>query len=442
MPAKSCDMLKRKITQDFDYWVDNGCKKALFVEGARQVGKTTSIREFAKGKFSNFIEINFVKHPKAKEAFAGDLDSASIIMNLSAMGYGLFEKGHTVLFLDEIQECPNARAAVKFLVEDGAVAVIESGSMLGLSFKDSSAIASIPVGYEHHLKMYPLDFEEFLWANKIDGTVISTLKDAYERRVFVPDFIHSRIMDLFGKYLIVGGLPEVVSEFVNSPDFSRVTAAQSDLVAGYRRDIIKYAGRDGTLVNRIFDSIPAQLAKEDKRFVLAELEKGASRRKYDDPTQWLIDSGMAYMAIHVSGISLPLANLSNMGLYKMYLFDTGLVSYMSLRNRQFEVLHGDIGINNGALAENFVAGEMRRKGYELYYFDKKSRHEVDFVLMTSTGASALEVKSGSNFTSHASLNYVLGLYGNVIDEAVVLCKSNVASGDGIWYLPLYMTMFM
>jgi len=442
-------MLRRKIDKDFEHWFSQEKKKALFVEGARQVGKTTTIRQFCATHYQNVVEINFIKRPVARQAFDGNLDTDSIILNLSSMGYGPFAEKKTVIFFDEIQDCPNARTALKFLVEDGRFDYIESGSLLGINYKEenedddnSGDIASLPVGSEDTITMFPLDFEEFLWACGISEEIIDALRVAFNSSNPVPDFIHERIMERFRQYLVVGGLPEIVDTFVNNSDFAQTVKAQRNLIAGYRRDITKYAKKDKTLVRSIFDSIPLQLAKQDKRFVLADLEKGASRRKYADPTQWLIDAGMAYHAINTNSFCLPFANSANSRLFKLYSLDPGIVCNMSLSGRQFEVMNGLIDINEGALTEEFVAAEFAKKGYDLFYYDKKSKHELDFLLADSAGIHIVEVKSGKDFTSHASLDYALENEGNRIAKATVLCKSNTYSEGRIQYLPLYMTMFL
>ena len=282
-------MLKRKITSDLEKWKKTTNHKALLVKGARQVGKTTVIRNFGKANYKNFIEINFEETPLARQAFAGNLDATTIILNLSAMGYGPFEKGETLLFFDEIQSCPGARTAIKFLVEDGAFDYIESGSLLGINYKD---VSSYPVGFEEQVNMYPLDFEEFLWANGVSTDVITLLQQSYERVVPLPEFIHDQIMRHFRQFLIVGGMPEAVMTFLSNDDFGQTLKVQSAILDGYRDDIAKYAGNEKHLAKRVFDSIPEQLSKKNKRFVLSDLEKGASQRKYGDATAWLVDAAL------------------------------------------------------------------------------------------------------------------------------------------------------
>ena len=442
-------MLRRKADREFEKWFVQPKKKALFVEGARQVGKTTTIRQFCKSHYENFIEVNFIKKPVAKQAFDGNLDAGTIVMNLSAMGFGSFVDGKTVLFFDEIQDCPNARTSIKFLVEDGRFDCIESGSLLGINYKENEAadddegdIASLPVGSEDILNMYPLDFEEFLWASGISEQVIDTLRESFLTSRPLPEFIHNQIMERFRQYLVVGGLPEIVDTFVNNDDFSLTAKAQMNLIAGYRRDITKYAKKDKALVRSIFDAVPFQLAKQDKRFVLAELEKGASHRKYADPTQWLIDAGMAYSAKCVTAFEMPFSNNANPRLFKLYSLDPGIVCRMSMPGRQYEVMKGGIDINEGALTEDFVAAEFAKKGYGLFYYDKKSKHELDFLLSDKDGVHIVEVKSGDNFKAHASLDYAMVNEGHRISQATVLCKSNLLCENSIRYLPLYMAMFL
>lgn len=431
--------LKRKIYSSLVQWKASGSGKALLLKGARQVGKTTLVRRFGKEYYKNFVEINFEQSPLAKQAFDGNLDSKTIIMNLSAMGYGPFEKGNTLVFFDEIQSCPQARTSIKFLVEDGWYDYIESGSLLGINYKD---VSSFPVGYEQQLDMYPMDFEEFLWANGVSSDVIDVLRLSYNNISSLPDFLHDQIMLHFRKYLIIGGMPEVVNNFVVNGDINKITQIQSNILGGYRNDIAKYAGKDKILAKRVFDSIPEQLCKKDKRFVLADLEKGASQRKYGDATMWLVDAGIAYFSFNVSALELPLAFSEKRNLYKLFMLDTGLLCSLCLPTMQFEVLNGIIDINEGALTENFVAAEMIKRGKQIYYYDKKSKQELDFVFLDNNKVSIIEVKSGKDYKRHASLNTAIANKNNNIGRPMVFSRFNVEIDNGVIYFPLYMTMFL
>lgn len=431
--------LKRKILSQLEEWKRGTPNKALLIKGARQVGKTTIVRQFAKANYKNFVEINFEQKPLAKQAFDGNLDARTVLINLSAMGFGPLEPGKTLIFFDEIQSCPKARTAIKFLVEDGQYDYIESGSLLGINYKD---VSSYPVGFEHELDMYPLDFEEFLWACNVSQDVVGRLRECYENVCPVPDFLHDQIMERYRQYLIVGGMPEVVATFLSNEDFKKTVTNQKDILTGYRNDISKYAGNEKILVKSVFDAIPGQLSKQDKRFVLASIEKNAAQRKYGAPTQWLVDAGMAYYSFNVGSFELPFPSHENLSLYKLFFVDTGLMCAMMLDNIQFKVLTGDIFVNEGALAENFVAGELSKHGVSLNYYDKKSKHELDFVFPEGNKISIIEVKSGKDYKKHSSLNMVQSLFADKINRQIVVSGNNLESENGIIYIPFYMTMFI
>lgn len=432
-------MLKRKIIKKLEAWKETIANKALLIKGARQVGKTTVVRQFAKANYKNFVEINFEQMPVAKQAFEGNLDARTILLNLSAMGFGPLEPGKTLIFFDEIQSCPKARTAIKFLVEDGQYDYIESGSLLGINYKD---VSSYPVGFEHELDMYPLDFEEFLWACNISDDVVSMLKDCYTSIRPVPDFLHQQIMDRYRQYLVVGGMPEVVATYISNEDFGKTITNQKDILAGYRNDISKYAGNDKMLVKSVFDAIPGQLSKQDKRFVLASIEKNASRRKYGAPTQWLVDAGMAYYSFNVGSFELPFPSHENMRLYKLFFVDSGLMCAMVLNGIQAKVLTGDVFVNEGALAENYVAGELAKHGVSLNYYDRKSKHELDFVFPEDDKITILEVKSGKDYKKHVSLDMAQSLFSEKINRRIVMSCNNLEVEDGVLYLPFYMSMFI
>lgn len=432
-------MLKRKIISQLTGWKEESVNKALLIKGARQVGKTTIVRQFARSHYENFIEINFEQMPVAKQAFEGNLDARTILINLSAMGFGPLEPGKTLIFFDEIQSCPKARTAIKFLVEDGQFDYIESGSLLGINYKD---VSSYPVGFEHEIDMYPLDFEEFLWACNISEDVVDMLRDCYENHRTVPDFLHQQIMDRYRQYLIVGGMPEVVATYLDNEDFNKTITNQKDILTGYRNDISKYAGKDKLLVKSVFDAIHGQLSKQDKRFVLAAIEKNASRRKYGAPTQWLVDAGMAYYSFNVGSFELPFPSHENLRLYKIFFVDSGLMCAMMLDNIQSKVLTGDIFVNEGALAENYVAGELTKHGISLNYYDRKSKHELDFVFPEGNKISVIEVKSGKDYMKHTSLDVAQSLFSDRINRRIVMSGNNLKSENGVLYLPFYMSMFI
>ena len=421
-------MLKRKVIDRLEKWYQSGHYKAPLLFGSRQVGKTTAIRMFSKAHYEHLVEVNFVKYPMAAKAFDGDLTTRTIITNLSAMGFGPFVEDKTLVFFDEIQECPNARTAIKFLVEEHLYDYIESGSLLGINYKP---VPCYPVGYEERYDVYPLDFEEFLWAKGVSCDVIEVIKNSYNLLSPVPEFIHQQISRYYREYLVVGGMPEAVQTFVTKTDFNEVVKVQRSIMTTYRADITSYAGKMSLLVKRVFDSMPSALGKQDKRFILSDIEKGASLRKYEDPTQWLIDAGIAYYSFNTKAFELPL-----------YMVDTGLLCSQLLKKMQFRVLNGEIDVNEGALTENFVACALAAKDVALHYYDKKSKLELDFVIPDENGITIIEVKSGTEYKKHASLNNALASNAMSIDRCIVLSANNVEVENGIIYLPLYMASLL
>ena len=355
------------------------------------------------------------------------------------MGFGPFVEGKTLVFFDEVQECPKARTAIKFLVEEHTYDYIESGSLLGINYKH---VQSYPVGFEERYDVFPMDFEEFLWARGVSQQVIDTVKNAYAKLEPVPDFIHQQISRYYREYLVVGGMPEVVQRFVTNPDFNEVVKAQQSIMTTYRADISNYAGRQAPLVKRVFDAIPSSLGKQDKRFVLSDMEKGASLRKYEDPTQWLIDAGIAYYSFNTGAFELPLEATEKRNLYKLYMVDTGLLCSAILKKMQFEVMNGNIDINEGALTENFVACSLVANNVPLHYFDKKSKLELDFIVPDSDGITIIEVKSGADYKRHASLSNAISNNSMRINRAIVLSANNVEVCDRIIYLPLDMAQLL
>jgi len=433
-------MLKRKMINRLIEWKNSQKKPALLIKGARQVGKTFIVREFAKAHYKNLIEINFEKQPSAKKAFEGDLDARTIILNLSAMGMGPFVEGDTLVFFDEIQSCPQARTAIKFLIEDGRYDYIESGSLLGIGYKN---VSSYPVGYEEQISMYPLDFEEFLWAKGITHDVICKLRETYNQIRAVDNFLHDRIMKIYREFLVVGGMPAAVTAFLENDDLSHTIRIQKSILDSYRDDISKYAEKEKILVKNMFDAIPEQLNRKNKRFILADLEKGTSAKKYENASMWLSEAGIALNCFNVNALEIPLSFNEKRNLYKLYMLDTGLLCAQGMKGIQSELLGGNIEINEGGITENAVAAELTKKNIPLYYYDKKSRAEIDFVLTENKCLSALEVKSGRNYKAHASLDNACSMARGKMNRLIVLSKYNTEAGEnGIIYYPLYMAMFI
>lgn len=322
----------RKIENKLVAWKESTKKKALLITGARQIGKTYIIREFAKKYYEHFIEINFITQPSANAIFDGDLDAKTVMMNLSAFLRDELVPYKTLIFFDEIQECPNARTAIKFLVEDGQFDFIESGSLLGVSYK---AVPSYPVGFEEAFQMYPMDFEEFCIATGVKKDTLSYLKECYEKGVAPSELIHNKMQDLFKNYIIVGGMPEVVSTFIESHDIGKVIEKQKGILALYRQDISKYSKKDKAKITNVFDRIPSELEAKTRRFNLASIDKNARLREYEDAFVWLKDAGVALPSYNLNEIKIPLKINEQSRLFKLFLCDTGLLCAMCLENVQF-----------------------------------------------------------------------------------------------------------
>ena len=432
-------MLERKIESELLNWHNQNKKPALLIMGARQVGKTTSVREFASKYYENLVELNFESRPSLKKIFEGDLDPVTIYEKLSVAGLGKLISKKTLVFLDEIQSCPNARTAIKFLVEDRRFDIIESGSLLGINYRE---VSSYPVGFEYKIKMHSLDFEEFLWANEIPKDVIYKVKTNYLQKTPVDPFFHGKLMNLFKRYLIVGGMPAVVTKYIETHDIDDVMMIQKAIIGSYRDDISKYAGKKKGLAKAVFDSIPIQLASKNKKFILAEVEEGAKNRKYEDAIMWLYDAGIANFCINISDFRLPFELNERRNIYKFFMCDTGLLSYMSLGNVQKAILDGEIDINEGAVTENAIADILIKNGHSLHYYDLKGRLEIDFVLNVSNTVVPVEVKSGAGYNHHPSLSKVINAANNDIINAIVLCKENIQIEGRITYYPLYMAIFL
>lgn len=432
-------MLKRKAYEDLLKWKEETNGKALCIIGARQIGKTTLIREFGKKEYPYFAEINFVTDPKAADIFHGKLTAEEIITNLTAYLQKPLEVGKTLILFDEIQECPEVRSAIKFLVEDGRFDYIESGSLLGIKYKD---VHSYPVGYEQMLPMYPLDFEEYLWANGIQEQTICYLNDCYEHQKRVSDTVHETLCKLFYSYLVVGGMPQNVQIYVDTHDIAKVIVNQRSILDLYRLDIAKYASENNKIkVKAIFDSIPAQLNEKNRRFKINSIHPDARILRYEDSFNWLADAGVALPCYNVTQPQPPLQLNEKRNLFKLYMNDVGLLCASCMENIQFDLLMGNVEINMGSILENAFAQNLKSNGFELHYFDSKKIGELDFVIQKGLSAELLEIKSGNDFKKHPAMDHAMQTEQWKFESCIVFSKSNVEKENDILYLPWYMIMF-
>jgi len=432
-------MLERRIKQEIRDFLDSDRKEALMVTGARQVGKTYIIRECAKEIYKNIVEINFVENQQAVKLFENITGSKDILLRLSALTDVPMIPGETLVFFDEVQECPEIVTAIKFLVEDGQYRYILSGSLLGVELKD---IRSVPVGYLSILEMYPLDFREFCEANRVSQTVMDKLKECFEKKQPVDELIHEKMMELFRLYLIVGGMPAVVDAYIRTNNLKEVLRIQQGIVQLYYKDIAKYDKDNKLYLDEIFSLIPSELNNKNKRFIMKDLNENFRFSRYENSFIWLKEAGVALPVYCVQEPEIPLLLSKSTNLFKLFLSDVGLLASMYVDGLQLKILNREKDINFGAIYENAAAQELKAHGFELYYFNSKKQGELDFVIEYKGNVLPLEIKSGKAYTRHNALDNVLKDERYAIPQALVFCNENISTVDKIVYLPIYMIGFL
>lgn len=444
-------MFKRKILKEFEKWKNGGGKKkALVVKGMRQIGKTSSVLEFAKSHYKHVVYVNFKENDSARKIFDGDFNVNRMTIDLSALlPDARFEPQKTIIIFDEIQECANARASIKPFMEDGRYDVICTGSLLGIKGYNKKKGKGVPTGFERIIYMKPMDFEEFLWAKGIDEKVIDYLKECFNNKKPVSEATHNAMLRYFREYLCVGGLPYIVSRFVETNDMNVVWQEQQDILEEYKDDFGKHLDEDEneeidrTLlgrINRVFDSIPAQLAKENKKFVYSSLEKKGRSEAYQNAIQWLYDCGIINLCHNLTNISAPLDGYKIENTFKIYMQDSGLFVAMLEKGCAAKILSGDLGFYKGAIYENIVADCFSKQGRNLYYFRKDSGLEIDFVETIAGETALIEVKATSGQTKSAKT--VLQNENYEVDICYKLSENNVGVVGKVVTLPYYMTMFL
>lgn len=431
-------MLRRKIYQSLLEWKNQKEKMCLVVKGARQVGKTFIINKFAQENYENYIYMNFDENPGYKAIFDGDLDVENLIKQISLRVPNVnLVPYKTIIFLDEIQNCPNARTALKFLALDKRFDVIASGSLLGINYRE---VESFPVGYTEQIEMHSLDFEEFLWANGITSQSISDIKEYFDKKEVVPLAMNERMMNLFKEYIVVGGMPRVVNDFVQNHNFANVLKIQKAIISDYEDDIAKYAeGTEKAKARACFLSIPKHLSKDYKKFRYSLVMPSGSSRKYAGSLMWLYDAGIINFCHNLEIPQLPLEGNSRSDAFKVYMRDTGLLVAMLDEGTQEDIIDGNLGIYKGAIYENIIADILGKKGKKLYYFEYNSTLEVDFFIRFEKVITAIEVKSAGNSKSK-SLETVMDKYN--VTKGIKLAPSNYGKKNDIDIFPIYMAMFL
>lgn len=430
-------MLRRKI----DTFIRNFYKtsrNALLVTGARQTGKTYSIRQFGKS-FKSFIEINFVEQPEAIDAFKGARSSRDLLLRLSSLTSVPLIKGETLIFFDEVQLCPDIVTAIKFLVDDGSYRYILSGSLLGVELKD---LRSEPVGYMGVKDMYPLDFEEFVGAVGLHADIVQALREAWTQRTPVDRFVHEKMMELFRLYLVVGGMPAAVSRYVESNNLQEVMGVQQDIIRMYKRDIAQYDPDNKLYIEDIFSLIPPELNAKNKRFILKRLNENAKFERFRNSFLWLTNAGVAIPVYNVEEPRAPLLLARSRNLFKLFQSDIGLLACQYAENIQLRIIKGDKDINFGSIYENAVAQELVAHGITPYYYNNKRRGELDFVVELNGKVLPIEVKSGKDYESHRALSNVMACSDYDLPQAIVFNNDNLHTDGKLVYAPIYMVMFL
>ena len=437
-------MLYRKIEALIESHLKSSSKKILLIDGARQVGKTYIIRYVGQRLFENFIEINLVEDSLGTRLFAGTKTVEDFYLQISMLaGSKMKQKENTLIFLDEIQAYPHLLTLLKFLSQDDKFTFIASGSLLGVTL---SQAASIPMGSIRKVRMFPLDFEEFLYANGMNEIAITAMRKKFKGLEALDKPIHDKMMDLFRKYLLVGGLPDVVNSYLAEKNIQAVREIQSEIHEYYASDASKYDEEKKLKIRRIYDLIPSSMENKKKRVVAQNIEnkRGKTFGDYQDEFEYLISAGIALNVQAISNPVFPLIESTGKNLLKLYLNDVGILTGILYGNNIRAILDDEVSINLGSVYETVVASELIAHGYKLFYYDNRSKGEVDYLIddYDSLSAVPIEVKSGKNYTVHSALNAFVQNEDYHIQKAFVLSNAREITTNGkITYLPIYYIMF-
>lgn len=437
-------MLYRKIETLLEAHLKSNSKKILLIDGARQVGKTYIIRYVGGKLFENFIEINMVEDSLGKRLFANTKTVEDFYLQVSMLaGSKMKQKSNTLIFIDEIQAYPHLLTLLKFLSQDDKFTFIASGSLLGVTLSQTS---SIPMGSIRKVRMFPLDFEEFLYANGMNEIAISAMRKKFEMLEALDEPMHERMMDLFRKYLLVGGLPDAVNSYLSEKNIQAVRDIQSEIHDYYAADASKYDEQNKLKIRRIYDLIPSNMENKKKRVVAQNIEnkRGKTFGDYQDEFEYLISAGIALNVQAISNPAFPLIESTGKNLLKLYLNDVGILTGILYGNNIRAVLDDEMSINLGSVYESVVAGELIAHGYKLFYYDNRSKGEVDYLIddYDSLSAVPIEVKSGKDYTVHSALTAFVQNEDYHIKKAFVLSNAREITVNGkIAHIPIYYIMF-
>lgn len=430
-------MLQRKVMARLKEWKANKTHQGLLIMGARQVGKTTVVHEFAKTHYDTILEINFLENPRAASTIAEATDADDLMLRIRALA-GVAQEGSTLIFLDEIQVCEDILTWIKFLIERNDCDFILSGSLLGV---EGLSVRSLPVGFLEVLTMYPMDFEEFSWSQGVDKTLWDKVQECFRRKTSVPDYLHEMLMGLFYKYLLVGGMPDAVQAFVDRNDLQATRQVQRNIRQLYLYDISKYVKDtvESRQIRMVYEAIPAQLNAPTKRFKYTRLGKNLRFASLENAFDWLDQAGVAISVSRVSDPEFPLGLYEDRNRFKLFMSDVGLLTSQLTGSVDLDILDRKSAINFGSIFENVAAQEFLVHGFEPHYYANKGVGEVDFVLQKQNGGIGVyEIKSGKDYTRHSALRGLLSTKNYQFDDVAVFCDGNVSKQEGITYLPVYM----
>lgn len=441
-------MFRRKIEQVLLDWKKNKDKMPIVIKGCRQCGKTFSVLDFARKNYGNVVYLDFFLNPQYKSIFDDSLEIDNILVNISTLLPNVrIVPGDTCFVFDEIQDCPRARTSLKFFKIDGRFDVICTGSLLGVSGyrsqdTEDDRFAPVPVGYEKIVDMYPMDFEEWLWANGIQEAVFRKLEDCLSSLVPVPEVIHRRMTQLLQQYVIVGGMPRAVTTFMETHNIQEVVSVQNAIIEGYKTDMLKYAPQpDKPRIRECFESIPKQLSRENKKFAYAQVRANGRGRDYQGSIQWIEDAGIIRKCYNLEIPELPLDGNAISEQFKVYMADTGLFISMLERETAHDILNGNLLGYKGAIFENLIADIFGKMGRKLYYYRKDSGLEVDFVIRYDGECTLVEVKASSgNVKSTKTILAHPEKYH--VSRAIKLGNYNIGTSDQVTTLPLYMAFML
>lgn len=425
----------RKDSITIEEWIKNS-NKALLVTGARQIGKTWLIRDEIKKSGYTKFEINFIDQPDMVHYLDAEMSADEFLVKLRMIMPEDCKPHETIVFFDEIQKCPEIVTKIKFLVDEGSFKYVMSGSLLGVELK---GIASAPVGYLSVLRMYPMDFEEFMMANLVSKATLEMLKDKFETVRPVDEFIHQKLLALFFVYLIVGGMPDAVKTYIATKDIREVDKIQRDIVTQYKEDFSQYESEDKKLkLISIYDIIPAELNKQNKKFVFTMLDKELKFDRYENSFLWLKDAGVALPVYNVEAPVIPLLASKSSNVFRLFSSDIGLLTSAYPAATKIELINKNGEVNNGAHFENAVAQQLLCNGFELYFCKKKNIGELDFLIEMEGKVVPIEVKSGKAYRTHKALDHFMNVSDYHIEKAYVFSTGNVEKDGNVTYLPIYM----